>query len=207
MIQTGRKIHITWYVLSDYLSGVTSWIILYFTRRLLLNEAIFVDGTLFLNNRFWIGLILIPAGWIFFYALTGTYHSLYKKSRLTEFTNTALTSLIGCTVLFFAIVINDPQTDYRYYYKAYFTFLLMHFLITWIGRWVILTITKMQLRKGPSYSTACCWVRVLLGRKSMRKRLTDCGRMDTGISVMYNRITTCPLICRCQFPDWVRQRT
>ena len=37
-------------------------------------------------------------------------------------------SLIGCTVLFFAIVINDPQTDYRYYYKAYFTFLFMHFV-------------------------------------------------------------------------------
>jgi polysaccharide biosynthesis protein PslA len=148
MIKAGRKIHITWYILSDYLSAVTSWIILYFTRRLLLNEAIFADGKVFLNNRFWLGLVLIPAGWIFFYALTGTYHSLYKKSRLTEFTNTALTSLIGCTVLFFAIVINDPQTDYRYYYKAYFTFLFMHFLITWTGRWVILTISKTQLRKG-----------------------------------------------------------
>ena len=74
------------------------------------------------------GLLLIPAGWIIFYALTGTYHSLYKKSRLNEFSSTALISLIGCTILFFAIVINDPQTDYRYYYKAYFIFLFMHFL-------------------------------------------------------------------------------
>jgi exopolysaccharide biosynthesis polyprenyl glycosylphosphotransferase len=148
MIQSGRKINITWYVLSDYISAIISWIILYFTRRLLLHEVIFVNGTLFLNSRFWLGIMLIPAGWICFYALTGTYHSLYKKSRLNEFTNTALTSLIGCTTLFFAIVINDPQTDYRYYYKAYFTFLSMHFLITWIGRWIILSITKMQLRKG-----------------------------------------------------------
>jgi exopolysaccharide biosynthesis polyprenyl glycosylphosphotransferase len=148
MTKTGRRIHIGWYVLSDYLSAISSWIILYFTRRLLLNEAIFVDGGLFLNNRFWLGIVLIPAGWICFYALTGTYHSLYKKSRLSEFTLTALISLIGCTTLFFAIVINDPQTDYRYYYKAYFTFLFMHFLITWTGRWVILTITKMQLRNG-----------------------------------------------------------
>ncbi|HEY4966839.1 MAG TPA: sugar transferase [Puia sp.] len=148
MIKAGRKIHITWYVLSDYLSAILSWMILYFTRRLLLNEAIFVYGAVFLNNRFWLGLILIPAGWIFFYALTGSYHSLYKKSRLSEFTLTALISLIGCTVLFFAIVINDPQTDYRYYYKAYFTFLFAHFLVTWTGRWIILTITKMQLRKG-----------------------------------------------------------
>jgi len=148
MLHAGRKIHITWYVLNDFISAILSWMILYFTRRLLLNEPIYIDGKLFLNNRFWLGLLLIPAGWIVFYALTGTYHLLYKKSRLYEFSSTALSSLIGCTVLFFAIVINDPQTDYRYYYKAYFTFLFMHFLITWIGRWIILSYTKMQIRKG-----------------------------------------------------------
>ncbi len=148
MLQPGRKIHITWYVLSDYISAILSWMILYFTRRALLDEAIFIDGKIFLNNRFWLGLVLIPAGWIIFYALTGTYHSLYKKSRLNEFSSTAVSGMIGCTILFFAIVINDPQTDYRYYYKAYFTFLIMHFLITWTGRWLILFLTKMQIRKG-----------------------------------------------------------
>jgi polysaccharide biosynthesis protein PslA len=148
MLHAGRKIHITWYVLSDYISATLSWIILYFTRRLLLHEPIMMDGILFLNNRFWLGLLFIPAGWIIFYALTGTYHSLYKKSRLNEFSSTILASLIGCTVLFFAIVINDPQTDYRYYYKAYFTFLVMHFSITWTIRWLILSYTKMQIHKG-----------------------------------------------------------
>jgi exopolysaccharide biosynthesis polyprenyl glycosylphosphotransferase len=148
MLHAEKKIHITWYVLNDYISAILSWMILYFTRRALLHEAIFLNGKLFLNNRFWLGLTLIPAGWIVFYALTGTYHSLYKKSRLNEFSSTVLSSLIGCTVLFFAIVINDPQTDYRYYYKAYFTFLTMHFLITWIARWILLSYTKLQIRKG-----------------------------------------------------------
>ena len=148
MFQAGRKIHITWYLLNDYISAILSWMILYFTRRALLLEPIYINGKLFLNNRFWLGLMLIPAGWLVFYALTGTYHSLYKKSRLNEFSSTAVYSLIGCTVLFFAIVINDPQTDYRYYYKAYFTFLTMHFLITWTGRWILLSFTKIQIRKG-----------------------------------------------------------
>jgi polysaccharide biosynthesis protein PslA len=148
MLQPGRKIHIIWYLLNDYISAILSWMVLYFTRRLLLHEKIFIDGNLFLNNRFWLGLLLIPAGWIVFYAITGTYHSLYKKSRLNEFSNTALYSLIGCTVLFFAIVINDPQTDYRYYYKAYFIFLTAHSLITWAGRWLLLSYTKSQIRKG-----------------------------------------------------------
>jgi hypothetical protein len=55
--------------------------------------------------------------------------------------------------LIFAIVINDPQTDYRYYYKAYFIFLFTHFGITWTGRWLLLSLAKMQIRKGKSYST------------------------------------------------------
>ena len=148
MPHAGRKIHITWYVLSDFISAILSWMILYFTRRLLLKEPVYLDGDLYLNNRFWLGLITIPAGWVIFYGLTGTYHSLYKKSRLDEFSNTVLFSLIGCTVLFFAIVINDPQTDYRYYYKAYFIFLFTHFCITWIGRWLILSLTKIQIRNG-----------------------------------------------------------
>ncbi|HEY4156249.1 MAG TPA: sugar transferase [Puia sp.] len=144
----GKKIHIIWYGLSDFLCAVISWIILYFTRRILLSEPVYLNGAIYLNNRFWLGLSLIPAGWLIFYGLTGAYHSLYKKSRLNEFTSTGVCSLIGCTVLFFAIVINDPQTDYRYYYKAYFIFLLAHFLITWLGRWVLLTITKRQLHEG-----------------------------------------------------------
>jgi len=148
-MKQGSRIHIIWYSISDFFSSVLSWFVLYFTRRILLSEPVYdTSGGLDLNNRFWLGLILIPAGWIVFYGLTGAYHSLYKKSRLNEFSSTALCSLIGCTVLFFAIVINDPQTDYRYYYKAYFIFLLSHFLITWLGRSVILTLARRQVHQG-----------------------------------------------------------
>ena len=45
--------------------------------------------------------------------------------------------------MFFSIVINDPQTDYRYYYKTFFTFLVSHFVITFIGR----GITAQHLEK------------------------------------------------------------
>jgi exopolysaccharide biosynthesis polyprenyl glycosylphosphotransferase len=143
-----KKIHISCYVLSDYLAGVLAWLVLYFTRRALLSEPIVIEHHLFLNNRFWIGLILIPLAWLFFYTLVGSYKHLYKKSRLNEFTITAICSLIGCTILFFSIVINDPQTDYRYYYKAFFGFLASQFIFTSVGRWIILDITKNHLAAG-----------------------------------------------------------
>ena len=139
------KLPIGWYIISDYIAAAGAWIILYFVRRALLSEPIMIDHRLFLNNRFWLGLAIIPPGWLIFYGLTGAYHALYKKSRLNELTLTAICTLIGCTALFFMIVINDPQTDYRYYYKAYFSFLAAQFILTWLGRWLILRITKKQL--------------------------------------------------------------
>jgi exopolysaccharide biosynthesis polyprenyl glycosylphosphotransferase len=143
-----KKIHIIWYILSDYFAAVLAWIILYFTRRSLLNEPIVMNGQVYLNNRFWLGLILIPFGWLIFYGMVGCYHSLYKKSRLNEITVTFICSLIGCTVLFFSIVINDPQTDYRYYYKAFFTFLGSQLILTLLGRWMLLNLVRGQLDRG-----------------------------------------------------------
>ncbi len=147
-MQADRKIHIIWYIISDYLAAILAWIILYFTRRFLLSETIISGHGLYLNDRFWKGIVLIPLGWLVFYGMIGSYHELYKKSRLNELTATAICSLIGCTVLFFSIVINDPQTDYRYYYKAFFTFLAAQFLLTLLGRWIILTAVRTQVEKG-----------------------------------------------------------
>lgn len=143
-----KRIHIGWYIFSDYMAAVITWIILYFTRRLLLGEPVYVNHGIYLNNRFWLGISLIPICWLIFYAMVGSYTSLYKKSRLNEITITFICALIGCTVIFFSIVINDPQTDYRYYYKAYFTFLIAGFFLTVIGRWILLRITKRQLERG-----------------------------------------------------------
>src|ERR1700733_11806807 len=141
---TSRKIHIIGYIFSDYLAAILSWIILYFTRRSLLSEPILINHQIYLNNRFWLGISIIPVGWVILYGIVGSYHNLYKKSILNEYTMTFICSLIGCTVLFFSIVINDPQTDYRYYYKTYFIFLGAQFIFTIFARWIILNIVKKQ---------------------------------------------------------------
>src|SRR5215213_2442763 len=140
-----KKIHITWYILSDYLAAAIAWIILYFTRRYLLAEVLTTPSGIYLNDRFWWGLSLIPFGWLMFYTLVGSYNSLYGKSRLSEINASLICSLIGCTIIFFLIVINDPQHDYTYYYKAFLTYLTAHFLITMLGRWIILSQVKNQL--------------------------------------------------------------
>jgi polysaccharide biosynthesis protein PslA len=140
-----KRIPNIWYLVSDYIAAILSWCALYFVRRYLLGERIIVNDSIYLNQRFWLGLSVVPVGWVLFYALLGSYHSLYKKSRLAEFTTTFIYSVIGCTSIFFMIVINDPQKNYTYFYKAVSIFLVVHFLFTWIGRATILTLAKRQL--------------------------------------------------------------
>lgn len=143
-----KKIHGNWYVFSDYIAAILAWIVLYFIRRHLLDEAITIEKRLYLNSRFWWGISLIPAGWLVFYTVTGVYRSIYSKSRITEFTTTVISVIIGCTVVFFLIVINDPQNQYTYYYKAFFTYLAAQFVFTWLGRWFILSRANKQLQSG-----------------------------------------------------------
>lgn len=143
-----HTIPILWYILSDYFAALLASVIFHFSRRIFLSEPIFVDGRLILTNRFWLGMITIPLGWLLFYSTVGSYTSLYKKSRLNELTYTFTYSIIGCTVIFFSIVINDPEKDYHYFYKTYFIFLLSHFLLTSSGRITILNEVRRQIRKG-----------------------------------------------------------
>ena len=145
---SSKKIHIIWYLVSDYLAAVIAWIILYFTRRYLLEEFIQTSQGIYLSNRFWTGLVLLPFGWLVFYSLVGAYHSLYRKSRLNEFTITFICSLIGCTLTFFLIIINDPEHNYTYFYKAYLTYFASQLVLTFAGRSYILSRVKKQVLGG-----------------------------------------------------------
>jgi exopolysaccharide biosynthesis polyprenyl glycosylphosphotransferase len=83
------------------------------------------------------------------YLLSGNYQSLYKKSRLKEVITTFTTSLIGCTILFFVLLVNDVyNANYNYYYAAFGSLLALQFILTTIGRLTILSFVKQQLSEG-----------------------------------------------------------
>ena len=146
-----KPIHIAWYVFSDFLMASLAWGIMYFLRKYFLGLTVSEDGELAIDDNFWLGITLVPLGWVILYTLVGSYRSLYKKSKLQEITTVFICSLIGTAFLYFAIILNDIQEDnksYRYYYIAYFTLLGIHLLLTSIGRLIILNITEGQLRSG-----------------------------------------------------------
>jgi exopolysaccharide biosynthesis polyprenyl glycosylphosphotransferase len=143
-----HTISILWYILSDYLAALLSANIFHFSRRYLLSEPIIVKHHILLTQRFWLGNSTIPFCWLILFTMVGSYRSLYQKSRLNEISNTFVYCLIGCTIIFFAIVFNDPVRDYHYFYQTYFIFLFSQFFLTLIGRITIINIARGQVRKG-----------------------------------------------------------
>jgi exopolysaccharide biosynthesis polyprenyl glycosylphosphotransferase len=135
-----RHIHPVWYAIIDYCATALAWGVFYFVRKKLLGEAFFI------NYKFWLGVFFIPVGWLSLYALTGSYNSIYKKSRLTEFTTTFICTTIGCIALFFLFILDDlADNDYSYYYRAFTCLFALTFVFTFLGRMIILTIVKKQL--------------------------------------------------------------
>ena len=147
-MKKNNQIPIAFYALTDVIMASLAWGVFYFVRKWLSRQDISSHGHLQINDKFWLGVTLVPLGWLVLYAIVGAYHSLYKKSRLFEFTTTFICSLIGCIILFFLFVLDDTKNNYSYYYLAFFCLLGIHFTLTFLGRLSFLNIAKKQLLNG-----------------------------------------------------------
>jgi polysaccharide biosynthesis protein PslA len=150
-MNSGKQISIAWYAVIDFITASLAWGCFFFIRRWLLNQPTIESGQLQTDDKFWLGIALIPVGWLILYTLVGSYRHLYKKSRLFEFTSTFVCSLIGCIILFFALLLDDVENDYSYYYLAFLCLFGIHFIFTFFGRWLLLNKMKRQLLKGKVY--------------------------------------------------------
>ncbi|MES1224412.1 MAG: hypothetical protein ABUT20_53450, partial [Bacteroidota bacterium] len=132
-----------WYAVMDFFTAAIAWVCFYFVRQAILKIPIGIYSES--STLFWLTVFIIPFGWIILYSVTGSYNSLYKKSRLSEFTNTFICSVAGCIILFLVFIRNDNANNYLYYYNAFVVLLLIHFIITFTGRAVILSKIKRQI--------------------------------------------------------------
>lgn len=144
----GRKIHIAWYALVDYVMAALTWYLFHFVRYDLFEG--FTQRILTPRGWFYT-LVLVPCCWLILYSLAGNYKSLYKKSRLVEAVVTFTCSLIGSIMLFFATALNDPEKKFSHFYLAFTILLALHFILTSFGRIIILNRVKYQLLTGRIY--------------------------------------------------------
>jgi polysaccharide biosynthesis protein PslA len=145
---TTTRNHITplWYALSDYITTALAWAAFFTIRNGVLLEP--KSFMVFDDPNFWAGTLLIPLGWLSLYATTGSYLSIYKKSRLSEFTKTFVISAIGTVILFFIFLLDDVEYHHGYYYISFSILFGLNFLLTFAGRALILNKAKRQIVRG-----------------------------------------------------------
>ena len=178
------------YMIFDALAAATAWSLFYIFRKVYLESGIFEQaGTIQLDTNFWVALFVIPALWLAFYYITGFYKDIYRRSRLIDLGQTAFTTIIGVTIIFFTLLLDDTISTYRNYYHSYFTLLGLHFVLTFIPRIILTTRTihKVHNRKI-GFNT------LIIGSNeqavSLYKEMTSGNRTTGNIFVGFVKINT-----------------
>jgi exopolysaccharide biosynthesis polyprenyl glycosylphosphotransferase len=138
------------YIVSDFLFSSVAWFLFFSFRKKIIETQYFgYPIQLTYDEKFFLGLIIIPLFWITLHFLSGYYQDVYRRSRLKELWQTMLISIIGTVILFFAFVLDDYVVSYHDYYRSALMLFSTQFILTYIPRIIITTSTihKIHNRK------------------------------------------------------------
>ncbi|MEI6313025.1 MAG: sugar transferase [Bacteroidota bacterium] len=136
------------YVILDLLAAAISWTLLYVFRKYFVEDLQTPIGVILSETRYYQGLLVVSLFWINLFYVSGTYVNVYRKSRIKEIIKTFVISLIGCTIIFFGLILDDIVKDYTSYYISASFLFACQFLLTLFFRLIVLNYSKMQLRRG-----------------------------------------------------------
>ncbi len=136
-------LHTIKYILLDILSASSSWLIFLYYRTVYIENG----QTFFINEDRFIGLVLINLLWIIFYLLSGSYTNIYRKSRLKELFQIFIVSIIGVTIIFFAVLLDDFIVNYKQYYSSFLALFCIHFGLTSFLRFFLTSYTARKVHK------------------------------------------------------------
>ncbi len=145
-----RKKQVALYIFADWMAAAISYTLFYIFRKEVIEPAKFgYDIPVEFTRQYFFGLVLIPLAWLLFYYITGFYNNIFRRSRLIELGQTALTSIIGVTAIFFVLLLDDTVSTYKNYYQSYFNLLLLQFAFTYLFRLMLTarTIYKIHQRE------------------------------------------------------------
>jgi exopolysaccharide biosynthesis polyprenyl glycosylphosphotransferase len=145
-----KQKHTALFVLLDYASASIAWITFFVYRRYFIDAGTTQGYSMPVANdqNLYVGLVFVPVYWLALYYLSGSYSDVWRKSRIKEISNTFLLSVMGVTVLFFLLLLDDQVSSYKDYYYTYVFLLSLHFGITALSRLSIATYIKKQIVKG-----------------------------------------------------------
>lgn len=153
MMNRRRRLDMIIYTIADFLTAMLAWACFFLYRKMVV-EGVPLTADIFHDLNFYYGIIIIPTGWVLFYAIFDKYQDIYRLSRLATLTRTLFLTFIGVTFLFFTLILDDVVTGYWTYYTSFLTLFSLHFLFTATIRMILLTRASRRLKAGlVSYNT------------------------------------------------------
>jgi len=144
-----RRLQVFKYVFLDWFAALIAWSLFYIFRKYTENPDILAHFDTIIDDRmFWFGILIVPVFWLFLYMMIGSYRRVYRKSRLRELWQTIVISLIGVTIIFFVLILDDVILTYKSYYQSFITLFLLHFFFTFSLRLILTTITVHRIHRG-----------------------------------------------------------
>ncbi|MCR5496549.1 MAG: sugar transferase [Paludibacteraceae bacterium] len=134
------------YILFDVVAVLLAWALFFFFRRVEIESNVVREIQLFSPIYNFEKLIIgIPFFWLFIFWVSGYYNKPFLKSRLQEFAQTFLSTLIGCTILFFLLLLNDPVISYKDYYLSFIVLFFIYFSVVYLFRYMITRKTTERI--------------------------------------------------------------
>ncbi|MBC7411100.1 MAG: sugar transferase [Bacteroidia bacterium] len=130
----------TYFITFDALVASLVWVLFYNFRKVYIEtKALGYTIDVAYDTKFIISLIVIVLFWYILFKLTGHYFKVLHKSRLNEINKVTATVIMGCLVLFFALLLDDTSYSYQSYYKSFTVLLSLQLGLTLLVRLVITT--------------------------------------------------------------------
>ncbi|MBS1764323.1 MAG: sugar transferase [Bacteroidetes bacterium] len=143
-----KKLQVVKYLIADLLSAIIAWTLFFMYRKIWIEPGSGPFNFEFLHDKkYLLGVSILPFCWIIFYTFLGTYNNIYRKSRLRDLAQTAIATIIGVTIIFFALLLDDVIISYKSYYQTYLTLLGLHYVITVFFRLIITSVTGNKIKK------------------------------------------------------------
>ncbi|MFY7963359.1 MAG: sugar transferase [Chitinophagaceae bacterium] len=134
-----KPIHISFYVFADYLAVAFCW----------LTFGMFFYKTNQIGSLAFSSFLLVPFYWLLLFLLLGSYAlPIHKKSRLNEFTNTFISSIIGSLGIYFFLLLKGKIVGGISHYSILLTLISLQTFFVYLFRLMVLIKAKNDFLSG-----------------------------------------------------------
>jgi exopolysaccharide biosynthesis polyprenyl glycosylphosphotransferase len=151
-MKQGQKVDklLPWiYVVFDVVAAGFAWTGLFIHRKIDIEKVWSTEmDTWKFDENYFLGILLVPIFWMSLYAVLGMYSDPRRRHKALEIVQISRATAVGSLALFFVLLLDDVVVNYNQYYSSLGVLVSMHFLLTLIGRLMIVSRTLKNKRNG-----------------------------------------------------------